>query len=582
MISLILAAAMAMTPSAPDAKVSRPGVYSGYSQMRYDGWVREARYVPAADGTRLAVTIWRPAEHGRAVVKPLPTLFAFTPYHARDRAPDGTETSAVEQAAHGARPMVEMTRYGYVVVSADVRGKGASFGHRRGFQDRTEANDGHHLVEWLAAQPWSDGQVAMWGCSYVGGSQYQVASTAPPHLKAIFPGCADFDKYSFVSHGGITAQFNTRSEDPVAVDKVTMPMDEDADGKLLAAAVAGHAANTPMADAWKGMPFRDSVSPTLGVTYWKEASASTYRDVIQRSGIPIYRWGNFRDEVSGQVVLAQAALNNPGKLWLGGWGHCELGGFDMFSEQLRFFDHYLKGVDNGIEREPRVYYYTIDAAPEHLWSFADQWPPKEARRTSFYLDSESGAGRITPAPGAVGGDAKQVDYGLTCKTFPMFWPCVLDQYGVTYDTPPLAHDLQVTGSGIAHLWISSSTDDANVFAYVEDVAPDGAVQVVTHGRLKASHRKLSPAPFPTGGVPWRTDEAKDAQPLTPGQPVELVMDFLPTSKVFKAGHTLRLTVTGADPRQRNIKEIAATTPAPVITVLRGGKHASYIDLPVMP
>jgi predicted acyl esterase len=583
LVAIAVAASAAPTPPStptPD-KVSAPGVYRGYSPELYAAWSRQAIYVPVRDGTRLAVTIWRPAVDGKAVTARLPVLFAFTPYHARDRAADGTITSAVEQARKG-RPMVDMTRYGYVVVSADVRGKGASFGHRRGFQDRTEAKDGYDLVEWLARQPWSDGKVAMWGCSYVGGSQYQVASTAPPHLRAIFPGCADFDKYSFVSHGGLTAQFNTRSEDPVAVDAPTVPMDEDPQGVLLKQAVDGHAQNTPMADAWKGMPFRDSASPTLGDRYWEEASASTYRDVIRKSGIAIYHWGNFRDEVSGQVLLGWAALDNPGKLLMGGWGHCDPGDFDLFAEQLRFYDHYLKGVDNGVEREPPIYYYTIDAPPETAWRFADRWPLPQTRWTSFYLGASQGEGALAAQPGAVGADAKKVDYALTCPSFPMFWPCALDGYGVVYSTPPLERDLQVTGAGVARIWITSSTDDANVFGYLEDVAPDGQVEVVTHGRLKASHRKLSPAPFPTGGVPWRSDLAADAEPLKPGVPVELVFDFLPTSKVFKAGHRLRFVVTGADPRQRNIQEIAASTPAPTITVLRGGERASRLDLPVIP
>ncbi len=564
--------------AAAAAKVSSPGRYVGYAPEIYDGWAREALYVPARDGVRLAVTIWRPTLRGRMVTTPLPVLFAFTPYHARDRLADGGYTSTVEQNRRG-RPMVEMTRYGYVVVSADVRGKGASFGRRRGFQDRTEAQDGHDLVEWLARRPWSDGKIAMWGCSYVGGSQYQVASTAPPHLKAIFPGCADFDKYSFVSHGGVTAQFNTRSEDPVEVDRVTAPMDEDRDGALLRAAVAAHAQNTPMADAWRGMPFRDSVSPVLGVPFWREASAATYRDVIERSGIAIYRWGNFRDEVSGQVALADAALSNPGKLWFGGWGHCDIGDFDMFAEQLRFFDHYLKGVDNGIEREPRVYYYTIDAPPEARWRFSETWPPKAAAPQAFYLVE----GGLAPQPGAAGGDARKVDYGLACPVFPMFWPCVLDRYGVTYDTPVLTTPLTVTGAGVVHLWVSLDQPDANVFAYVEDVAPDGKAEVVTHGRLKVSHRALSTPPFPAPpGTPWRSDAAKDARPAPLGEPVELVMDLLPTSKVFAAGHRMRFTVTGADPRQRNIAEVAAAGPAPTITVRRGGAHASFVSLPVMP
>lgn len=574
--ALTLAQAAA-EPASPEPRESSPGVYRGYSSERYADWIRHAVYVPAGDGTRLAVTIYRPADHGVAVQTRLPVLFAFTPYHARTRLPDGRIASPVEDAAHGARPMVDMTRYGYVVVSADLRGKGASFGSRRGFQDAQEARDGHDLVEWLARQPWSDGQVAMWGCSYVGGEQYRVAATAPPHLKAIFPGCADFDKYLFVSRGGITAQFNTRSEDPVAVDGPTLPMDEDPSGDLLRQAVAGHAANTKMADTWRGMPFRDSVSPLFGTRYWQEVSASSYTGIIEKSGIAIYKWGNWMDEGGIQALLADANLKNPGKLLMGGWGHCDPGSFDMFAEQLRFYDHYLKQVDNGIDREPHITFYTLDAEPGREWRSTAVWPLPETVHQRLYL----GAGALAGAAPAAGQDEYRVDYGVSCPSEPIFWPCVLDDKGAVYTSPPLPANLQVTGSPILHLWLTATNADANVFAYLEDVAPDGAVAILSHGRLKLSHRAPGKAGFATLDLPWHNDREADLLPAPIDAPSEVVFDLLPTSKVFKAGHRLRLTLTGADPRQRNLREVTLD-PAPVLGLMRGGRTASFLDLPVIP
>src|SRR5690606_28658040 len=130
--------------------------------------------------------------------------------------------------------------------------------------------DGHDLVQWLAAQPFANGSVGMMGCSYLGGSTVQVASTAPPALKAIFVGASDLDKFDFVRRGGITAQFNTRPDGPLSDDLMSIPVDEDVDGSLLQAAVAQHAANTPRAALWYAMPFRDSISPHTGTAFWEE------------------------------------------------------------------------------------------------------------------------------------------------------------------------------------------------------------------------------------------------------------------------------------------------------------------------
>src|SRR5690606_748836 len=117
------------------------------------GYTRSSRYVEVRDGTKLAVNIYRPTRAGRVVETPLPVVFLFTPYRARYRTADGS-ISELSGRSMGADRLLQA---GYVIVEADVRGKGASFGARRGFQDRTEARDGHDLIEWMAAQPFSNG-----------------------------------------------------------------------------------------------------------------------------------------------------------------------------------------------------------------------------------------------------------------------------------------------------------------------------------------------------------------------------------------------------------------------------------------
>ena len=192
-------------------------------------------------------------------------------------------------------------------------------------------------------QPWADGKVGMYGCSYLGGTTVHVASTAPPALRAIFTGATDLDKYAFVRTGGITAQFNTRPDEPLSDDLASVPLDADRDGALLKMAVAQHAGNTPMAALWYGMQFRDSVSTLTGNRFWEEAGPYPYIDTLRRSGIATYYWGNFEDEPTAQVVIA--AENFGSRLLLGPGTHCvPPPGFDFAGEVKGYFDATLKGV----------------------------------------------------------------------------------------------------------------------------------------------------------------------------------------------------------------------------------------------
>jgi putative CocE/NonD family hydrolase len=190
---VVLALALAVPLIAPAAaqdteKISRPGVYEGYSEPIYDGWSRTSQYITVRDGTRLAVDIFRPTQHGVVVDDPLPVIWTQHRYHRANVDSQGRVVSLVDQV-----PGLQMViRYGYVVGVADVRGGGASFGTRRGEFSPEETWDSYDLTEWFAAQPWCSGNVGMFGLSYLAITQYMAASTKPPHLKAIFPMMAVF------------------------------------------------------------------------------------------------------------------------------------------------------------------------------------------------------------------------------------------------------------------------------------------------------------------------------------------------------------------------------------------------------
>ncbi|HEU4625106.1 MAG TPA: CocE/NonD family hydrolase [Steroidobacteraceae bacterium] len=606
-LALLVALVAPLTISAAE-KESRPGVYRGYSEPRYSGWVSSSRYVAVRDGTRLAVDIYRPAENGTAAAGRFPVIWIHTPYRRAWTRPDGKKATVLESWG-----MLELIKHGYVLAAVDTRGRGASFGARRGFQDRTEAQDAYDMTEWFAAQPWSDGNIGVMGCSYMGGSTFHAATVAPPHLRAIAPGCTDFDKYGFVSRGGITAQFNTRPENPEQdYGQGVLPVDEDKDGTLAAQAIAGHAAGTPMAELWRGMPFRDDVSPLLHVPFWREVSPATYKDVIERSGVGIFIWGNWLDEGSFEATLAFNNLKNPRKLWMGGWGHCQVGDFPMATELLRFFDHFLKKVDNGWEREPPIYYYTLGAPKGSEWSSARQWPLPEARSKSLALGGTAVPGRAgtlglsgaarSPAdaaarlhqtgnvsgPRGLGSSSDGVDYFVVnyapvCEgkvdLYFIMWPCVVRDHGLSYETPPLTADVHVAGHPLADLWISSSATDADVFVYLEKITPSGDVSIVTHGRLRASLRSEQRPALNYMGLPYHRGNRADAKPLVPNTPARMRLDLLPTSIIVKSGERLRLTIAGADPRQRS--RSVQFDPPPTIGIYHDAKHRSQLFLPVL-
>ena len=197
--------------------VSKPGEYSGYSEAVYTGWQRFSQYVAVRDGTKLAVDIYRPTKDGILETKDLPVIFQFTPYRR------ATYRSLTDKTI--IYPDTSFTKYGYVMVYADTRGKGASYGTRFGLNDRTEAMDGRDLVEWIGEQPWCDGNIGMSGGSYVGGTQVETASTAPPYLKTLIPSITDYSKYDATYRGGMHRTTSGGGE--TQNDLVTVPVDED-------------------------------------------------------------------------------------------------------------------------------------------------------------------------------------------------------------------------------------------------------------------------------------------------------------------------------------------------------------------
>jgi len=554
---------------------------SALQAQDYPAFERKSLYVPVRDGTRLAVSVYRPADAEGVVKERLPVIFAFTPYRARYIDEKGV---VQEVALNDQLALRTLLRAGYVIAVADIRGKGASFGARRGFQDRTEARDGYDLVEWLARQPFSTGKVGMMGCSYLGGTTMHTASTAPPSLRAVFAGATDWDKYAFVRRGGITAQFNTRPDEPPSVDLATVPVDEDPDGVLLREAVAQHAANTPMAGLWYSMPYRDSVSDLTGNAFWDEVAIWRYADAIHRAGIATYLWGNWKDEPTSDVLIA--ARNLDSRLLVGPGSHCvPPPGFDFTGEVRRFFDYHLKGIDDGFSTQPRMTYWSDEGAGKSTYVRSDSIPGSRAIARTYYLSGPAagakGALGLGGGPGQSGSDGFTVDYDVATDDYFAFWPNSLDGHGLFYTTEPFGEPVDLLGYPVAHIEVGADRTDADVFVYLEQVDPDGKVEVLSFGRLKISHRAVAQAPWDNLGLPWHSGRQSEVSPLPIGETALLSIPMMPLSHRVAPGARLRFLVTGADPRQRNLAEIRQDPP-PHISIRRGGEAGSRIDLPVNP
>jgi predicted acyl esterase len=540
--------------------------------MAYSDVSRSSLYVPVRDGTRLAINIYRPMVDGKPVETPLPIVFAFTPYRARYFDKDRKLVELVDSGIFGLRALVKS---GYVVATADVRGKGASFGARRGFLDQTEAHDGYDLIQWLAAKPWSTGEVGITGCSYLGGTSMLVAGASPPALRAVFAAATDIDKYSFVRNGGITGQFNTRPDEPLDVDLASVPVDADNDGAMLKAAVAEHARNTPMAKLWETMPYRDSVSPLTGNRYWEEVGPYTHLRALKDPKLAWLLWSNWEDEPTEQMILN--AVNIPSRMLIGPGSHC-VGPkqFDIAGEQRRFFDHYLKGIDNGFERGLRYDWYHEAPNGTGTMIASATAPGVGVARSPLYLSATADGG-LSPVTPASGKRIFTVDYDVAKGEYFAFWPPSPFGKGPSFTSAPLAADAAMTGYPIATITAALDRPDANLFAYLEDVDPTGKAHMVSFGRLAASHRKLSRAPYDRLDLPYHSGLKADNLPMVPGKPAALTFSMVPRAYTFAAGHRLRVTLAGADPRQRNLAQIRQDPP-PVFTIVTGAA-GSRIDIP---
>jgi putative CocE/NonD family hydrolase len=616
------------------AKVSEFGKYQSYSEAMYDGTKRISDYLTLSDGTRLAYDLYLPMKKGVPADKPLPVLFKYTPYLRTftifDK--DGKNIIAdlfnlgwkekaylrvrywfdkrghLMDAVFRTKYLETLLKHGYAVIVVERPGTGASFGIMNASFE-VGAKEVNEILNWIAAQNWCNGNIGMYGDSFQAMIQFAAAAAGNPHLKAIFPTSSGFDTYSSVSYpGGIFnktfASFFSWSTS--FLEQVPTPVDSDKDGLLLAKARKERSGSTlgKQSETWfRKFPFRDSVTSD-GNRIW-EGPGNLYPllDRINKSGIPVYMTAGWYDLFSGahDMFLWYTNLTVPKHLLVRPADHSEVEknqfDLDYGAEAHRWFDYWLKGIDNGIMNEPPIYYYVMGASKKDAWRTSNQWPLANQKPTRFYFgEGKSGSvgsindGFLRPEPPdhKDGVDAYTVDYSTTSGKYSLWyavnWPRNYpnmqpnDQKALTYTTPPLEADVELTGHPVAHLWLTTDAPDLDAFVYLEEMDGSGKSSYITEGNLRASHRKLSRAPYNNLGLPFHSHYQSDLEPIPAGHPVELVFSLLPTSYRFPKGSRIRITVAFAD---ADNFETPVLDPAPKLHLLRDKNYPSFVQLPVV-
>jgi putative CocE/NonD family hydrolase len=608
-------------------KISVFGKYRGFSEKIYDGTQRSSNYLTLSDGTRLAYDLILPTQKGQPAREPLPVLFKYTPYlrtftifdkNGRDIFSGLFKLGWKERAMLRVRYILyerghlmdalfrtkwlePLILHGYAVVVVERLGTGASFGVMDPSFE-VGAREADEILNWIAAQPWCDGNIGMYGDSWQAQIQFAAAATGNPHLKAIFPASSSMDTYSAVIYpGGIYNQSFAGffSWSTGFLENLATPVDSDPDGLLLAQARAEREQATVGAKSAEVMaqyPFRDSLTPS-GKQIWRDDFALyPFIERINRAGVPVYMTNGWYDIFTRDMFLWYANLTVPKRLVVRPLDHSQIDAnqfdLDYAVEAHRWFDYWLKGIDNGIMDEPPIHYYVMEGDKNGHWQASQVWPPSETSPTRFYF-AASPAGSVDSAndgllliepPAAETFDSYTVDYSATMGKKPR-WTAVNwemeypdlrsnDAKALTYTAPPLEQPLTITGHPIVHLWLQATATDLDVFAYLEVVDAYGHSTYLTEGQLRASHRALDlNPPYDTFGLPYHSFYESNQVPIPENQPFEMVFDLLPTAYTFSIGNRIRITIAFADAGNFATPSL---DPAPAVRL----HHSSCIELPI--
>ena len=530
-------------PSALQAESRPAATLNSRSELR-DG-MRIEWDVPVLmdDGIELRCDVFRPPEQGR-----FPVILTYGPYakglafqdgypsawrRMAEQHPDVTAGSSNKYQNWEVVDPEKWVPHKYACVRVDSRGCGCSPGFISHFSPR-ETKDFYDCIEWAAGQPWSNGKVGLSGVSYYGINQWHVASLQPPHLAAmcIWEGAADFYR-DMTHHGGILSTFWQHWYD-MQVKTVQYGAPGGRRSRVHGEPVCGPEQLSDEELARNRCDFGAEIrAHPLDDGYHKARSPEWSKITVPL--LTAANWGgqglHLRGNVEGFVRAASK------QKWLEAHGREHWTEFytDYGRElQLKFFDHFLHGKDNGWDKQPPVL-LQVRHRDRFVARAESEWPLARTQWTQFHLDPLDGSLRAEkPVRSAV-----------------MSFPAMGD--GVTFLSPPLEVDTEITGPSALKLFVSSTTTDADIFAVLRVFAPDmrevvfqGAIDPhtpIAQGWLRASHRKLDPELT----RPYRPYHAHDEKhPLTPGEVVELDIELWPTCVGIPAGYRIALSIRGKD------------------------------------
>ncbi len=552
----------------------------------------EARYnvkVPMRDGVNLSADIYFP----RGAKGPFPVILGRTPYN-------NTTEESIESA-------VFYPQHGYVFVAQDVRGKNDSEGDFYAFANEFE--DGHDTVEWIGAQPWCDGNVGMVGASYVGNVQWQAAVMGSKYLKTIVPRVIGHNMHEAnryiggALHLSIAAMWALRHDGRTRQDIMvynweqlfsTLPVNDlDRRAGKRVDFYQDWVEHADYDDYWKALAveerYEDVRIPVLQIGGWYDiCAAGTFHNFVgmrARGGTKTAR-ANQR-AVVGPWIHSASSLTHAGEVDFGRESM-----LDLQEVELRWFDHWLKGIDNGAADDPPLRIFVMGA---NEWRDEREWPLARTELTPYYFHSRGEANSLfgdgelsTEAPAEETPDHYVYNPafpvptrgGNTCCTPELVPWGAYDQRPIesrtdvlVYTSAPLEEDVEVTGPVIVKLYASTDGRDTDFTAKLIDVHPDGYAVNLCDGILRA-----------------RYHESREYQKLLePGKVYEFTIDLWVTSNLFRKGHRIRVDISSSNyPRfDRNLNtgnDAGEDSEIRVAhqTVLHDREHPSHILLPIIP
>ncbi len=497
------------------------------------------------DGIVLRADVFRPVAPGK-----YPALVSYGPYGKGLAFQEGYKTAwdimcrenpdavAGSSNKYQSWEVVDPEKWvpdGYVCVRVDSRGAGRSPGYLC-HNGARENKDFHDCIEWTGAQSWCSGKVGLNGISYYASSQWRAAATQPPHLAAICVWEGWVDNYrDSARHGGIICVFRKNWQD-MQVKTVQHGVGErGAKSRITGELVCGPEtlSEEDLAKNRENM-WGAFLARPLDDEYYKERSGDLAKVTVPL--LSAANWGGQGLHPRGNFEGYTRAASK--QKWLEVHGGSHWAPFytdDGIRLQKRFFDFFLKGEANGWDKQPKVVLQVRHPGEKFVERAENEWPLARTRWTHFYLDPK--AKSLSPTPVAT-------DESIT-------YDAMGD--GVTFSTPPMEQDTEITGPSALKLFISSATANADIFAVLSVYDPQGREVVfqgaldphtpVAQGWLRASHRKLDPKL----SLPYRPYHTHDEdQPLQPGVVYELDVEIWPTCIVVPRGYRVALTVRGKD------------------------------------